>query len=184
MLILDVKDTEVYDGKTEEFQIIPGARLQLEHSLIAMKKWESIWHKPLLKSLEEGTLSLLEYQDYIRCMTINQQQDLRIYRCLTQEQINTVSKYINEPMTATTFSNTDDDKSKKKEIITAELIYWWMTSYRIPWECQKWHLNQLMTLLHIAAIKNQPPKKMSKRDIMNKNRSLNAARRKKLGSAG
>ena len=74
--------------------------------------------------------------------------------------------------------------SGKKQIITSELIYYWMTALNIPFECQRWHLNRLMTLIEVAGIKNQPAKKMSKKDIAAQNRSLNAARRAKMNSRG
>ena len=41
-----------------------------------------------------------------------------------------------------------------------------------------------MTLIRICNIKNQPAKKMSKREIMQRNSALNAARRAKLNSKG
>jgi hypothetical protein len=85
-------------------------------------------------------------------------------------------------MTATTFSNTNTSRSR--EIITSELIYYWMISLNIPMECQKWHLNRLLTLIRVCNVKNTPPKKMSGKEIMNRNAALNAARRKKLNSKG
>ena len=86
-------------------------------------------------------------------------------------------------MTATTF-NDSNKKSGGTEIITSELIYYWMISLNIPFECQKWHLNKLFTLIKVCSIKNQPPKKMSKKDIMSRNAALNAARRKQMNTKG
>ena len=88
-------------------------------------------------------------------------------------------------MTATTFSKRESDKSKiDGEQVTAELIYYWMFTLGIPYECRKWHLNQLITLIKVCSIKNQPPKKMGRNEIMSRNRSLNAARRARLNSKG
>jgi hypothetical protein len=71
-----------------------------------------------------------------------------------------------------------------RQVVTSELIYFWMAQYNIPFECQKWHLSRLMTLIRIASIKNAPEKKMSQRAIMSQNKSLNAARRKAMHTKG
>jgi len=115
-------------------------------------------------------------------MTITQNVDPNVYNSLTNGNIEEINKYIDEPMTATTFS--DNGTSKSREIVTSELIYYWMISLNIPMECQKWHLNRLLTLIRVCNVKNAPPKKMSRRDIMSRNAALNAARRKKLNSKG
>ena len=80
-------------------------------------------------------------------------------------------------MTATFFR---DKKAKpgNKKIITNELIYYYMSAYQIPFSCEKWHFNRLMTLIRICGEKNKDPKKMNKRDILNRNRALNEARKK------
>lgn len=135
--------------------------------------------KPFL-SKEPKTAA--ETIDYIKCMTITQNINPDVYKGLTSKNIDDINKYIDKPMTATTFS--EENKSRSREIITSELIYYWMFSMNIPMECQKWHLNRLLTLIRVCNIKNQPPKKMSRREIMNRNAALNAARRKKLNSRG
>ena len=111
-------------------------------------------------------------------MTITQNVNPIVYNNLTDKNIEDINEYIDKPMTATTF--TSENKSPNREIITSELIYYWMFSLNIPMECQKWHLNRLLTLIRVCNIKNQPPKKMSRREIMSRNAQLNAARRKKL----
>lgn len=115
-------------------------------------------------------------------MTITQNVDPKIYQMLSRENFEAVNKYIESPMSATVVRETTGPKNH--EIVTSELIYYWMISYQIPFECQKWHLNRLLTLIRICGIKNQPPKKQSKKDIMSRNAALNAARRKQLNTKG
>jgi hypothetical protein len=135
--------------------------------------------KPFL-SKEPKTAA--ETIDYIKCMTITQNVNPRVYNSLTNKNIEDINEYIDKPMTATTFSS--ENKVGSREIITSELIYYWMFSLNIPMECQKWHLNRLLTLIRVCNIKNQPPKKMSRREIASRNAQLNTARRKKLNSKG
>lgn len=171
---------ELYDTEKNEFIDIPETVLSLEHSLVSITKWESKWHKPYL-SKDEKTQE--EVVDYIRCMSIGKDVDPKIFNYLSSSDINKILDYIKNPMTATTFSN--KDKKFSREIITNELIYYWMTELNIPFDpCQKWHLNRLFTLIEVCAIKKQPPKKMSKRDIMRRNSALNAQRRAKHGTRG
>lgn len=152
----------------------------MEHSLLSLSKWEMKWHKPYL-SREPKTEE--ENFDYIRCMCLTEPNDPNVFYALTEDNIKSIADYISNPMTATTFHN--QDKRPSREIITNELIYFWMTSFNIPFDpCQKWHLNRLMTLIEVASIKNQPSKKMNKRDILSQNAALNAARRAKYGTRG
>ena len=171
---------EGWDEAKQEF-VEPEYRiLQLEHSLVSLSKWEARWCKAFF-SKEEKTYE--ETLDYIKCMTITQNVNPDVYKYLTRENIAQINKYIEAPMTATCFY---DDKVGKnsREKVTSELIYYWMIALNIPFECQKWHLNRLLTLIKVCNIKNQPPKKMSKREIMSRNAALNAARKKQLNTRG
>ena len=181
MLRLTIPAREFYIEETNEFITTKEQTLQLEHSLVSLSKWESKWCKSFISSREEKTRE--ETIDYIKCMTITQNVDPSVYTYLTQDNINQVLEYINAPMTATYFS---DDKTGKtnREPITSELIYYWMVSLQIPFKCEKWHLNRLITLIRVCNLKNQPPKKMSKRDLMSRNAKLNAARRQKHNTKG
>jgi hypothetical protein len=172
--------TEYYDENKEEF-IYPKVQiLQLEHSLVSLSKWESKWHKPFLS---KERMSDEETTDYIKCMTLTQNVPPMVYGYLTSENIQEVTDYINDPMTATTFSE-DKNGKPNREIVTAEIIDYWMISLNIPFECRKWHLNKLLALIKVCTIKNSPQKKMSQKEAMSQQRALNAARRKKLGTRG
>ena len=171
---------EGWDEKKEEFVEAKTVTLQLEHSLVSLSKWESKWCKPFLST---GDKTSEETLDYIKCMTLTQNVDPDIYSRVTAKNIEDINQYIYAPMTATTFS--EDKRGKtNREIVTAELIYYWMIALNIPFECQKWHLNRLLTLIRVCNVKNAPPKKMSKRELMSRNAALNAARRKQLNTNG
>lgn len=179
MLNIIIPETEYYDENKNEFKTYKEQKLQLEHSLVSISKWESKFHKPFLGKDDKTTPELMYY---IRCMTITQNVPDHVYSRITHKNINEITEYIDDPMTATTFSNINNKPNR--EIITSELIYYWMFSYNIPIECQKWHINRLLTLIRVFNVKQTPPKKMSRREIMSRNAQLNAARRKKLNSKG
>lgn len=181
-IIIPAPVTEDWDEFNEEFIYRPAGKEQtlcLEHSLVSLSKWESKWRKPFLSSEKTDE----EFLDYIKCMTISSNVTNDVYGRLTLENLRAISDYINAPMTATTFS---DDKTKKpnREIVTSELIYYWMVTLNIPFECEKWHIKRLLTLIRVCEIKNNPPKKRSRREIMSRNAALNAARKQQLNTKG
>jgi hypothetical protein len=180
MLKITIPGIEQFDDEKEEFlPLTKEQTLQLEHSLVSLSKWESKWCKPFLSKVEKTDEETI---DYIQCMTLTQHVDQETYHLLTRANKLEITNYIEAPMTATIFSK--DGNSKTKEIITAEIIYYWMISMNIPFECQKWHLNRLLTLINVCNLKNQPPKKLSQREIINRNRALNDTRRKSLNTTG
>ena len=180
MLEIIVPFFEEFDEQHNLFIPHKEQRLTLEHSLVSISKWESKWCKPFLS---KDKMSYEETVDYIRCMTLTKNVDADVYSRLTNGNIRAVEAYIDAPMTATTFSNMEQ-RSNKREIITAELIYYWMIALNIPFECQKWHLNRLLTLIRVCNIKSQNPKKMGRRKTMAQNRSLNAARKRAMNTKG
>ena len=180
MLQITIPAVEQWDEEKQEFVNTKEQTLQLEHSLISLSKWESKWCKAFLTK-EEKTFE--ETLDYIKCMTLTKNVDPNVYNYLTNKNIEEINSYIEAPMTATYFSQ---DKSGRisREQVTAELIYYWMIAFNIPFECQKWHLNRLLTLIKVCNVKNTPPKKRSAKEIMSQNAALNAARRKKFNTKG
>ena len=180
MLQIIVPPIEEWNESKQEFVYLKGCTLQLEHSLVSISKWESKWNKVFLSKREKTTEEVL---DYIRCMTITQNVNPEIYMRLTDENIKQINEYIEAPMTATYFSE-DSTRRTSREQVTSELIYYWMISFNIPLECQKWHLNRLLTLIKVCNIKNQPPKKKNTMEIMSRNAALNEARKKQLNTKG
>lgn len=182
MLQITIPETELFDDVRQEFIYInKPVTLSLEHSLVSISKWESKWKKPYI-SQEEKTAE--ETLDYIRCMTITQNVDPQVYYALSDENLKEIKEYIEDPHTATTFTEIGSPRKKSSEGVTSELVYYWMTAYQIPWEAQKWHFNRLMILIKIASIKNSPEKKMSKSEAFRSQRELNALRRAKSKSKG
>jgi len=184
MLQLTIPPAEFWDEKKEEFVCTKGATLQLEHSLISLSKWESKWCKSFLSPKNQAERTPEEFIDYVRCMTLTQNVDPEVYAHLTRANLDTIHKYINAPMTATHFSSNPSTGSPSRDVKTAEVIYWEMIGLGIPFECQKWHLNRLFTLIEVCVRKSGTRKPMNKRDIMRRNSRLNAARRKKYNTRG
>ena len=180
MLTITIPASEMFNEETNEFIQCKEVTLQLEHSLVSLSKWESKWKKAFLKK-DDKTIE--ETLDYIKCMTITQNVKDETYNRLTRQNIQDINNYIEDPMTATTFNDVNHS-TPSRETTTSELIYYWMIALNIPMECQRWHLNRLLTLIRVCNIKNTPPKKMNKREIMSRNAALNAARRKQLGTTG
>lgn len=175
-----VPTTELYDPKQNIFFEAKGGKFVIEHSLVSISKWESKWHVPFLSDKPKTPEQVI---DYIRCMTITQNVDQSLYTRLDEKTLVAINSYIEDPMTATWFNN-KNDKRPGKEVITAELIYYWMIAFNVPMECQKWHLNRLLTLIRVCDIKQQPAKKMGRNATLNSYRSLNEARRRSLGTRG
>lgn len=181
MIQITIPAVEQYDEAKQEFILTTKEQtLQLEHSLLSLSKWESKWCKAFLTKQEKSAEEIL---DYIKCMTITQNVDPDIYNHLTKENIKQINDYIDAPMTATYFTE-DKGAKNNREQVTSELIYYWMIALNIPFECQKWHLNRLLTLVKVCNIKNQPPKKRSRKEIMSRNAALNAARKQQFNTRG
>lgn len=182
MLTITIPPCKYWDSKREMFVTYPEKpiTLQLEHSLLSLSKWESKWNKPFLSKTDGRTE--VETRDYIRCMTLTQNVDPNLYLMIPESTIKEITAYIQAPMTATTFS--DHQERPSREIITSELIYYWMVALNIPFTCEKWHLNRLMTLIKVCSIKNSPQKKMGANEIRARNRALNESRRKAMHTRG
>lgn len=170
---------EEFDERTNKISSYPAVTLRLEHSLLSISLWESIWHISFFDSekTEEQTMS------YIKCMTLTKDVKDAVYRHLTFDNIREINEYIQNPMTATTIRETPGGHDST-EFVTSELVYYWMIAYNIPVEFERWHINRLIMLIRVCSEKQKPQKKMSRREILERNRALNAARRAKYNSKG
>ena len=175
-----IPQQELFNEETNEFFTVKETNLTLEHSLVSISKWESKWHIPYLSNNEKTPEQVI---DYLRCMTITQNVNPEIYNYIPMDEVVRIKEYIEDPMTATTITK-QEGKGRSRKVLTSELIYFYMFSYNIPVDMEKWHLNRLLMLIDVFNEENKPKKKMSKQQVMSRNASLNAARRAQLNSLG
>lgn len=179
-ITIHVPANSSFDPIRNRFVDTKEATLTFEHSLISISKWESKWHKPFFSQLKKTEDENL---DYLRCMCLTKDVDPNIFYSLTLSNQKELADYIANPMTAKKFRK--QEKKGNPEVITSDLIYFWMSHFNIPFiPCEKWHINRLMALIHIASSKNAPPKKIGKREAASQRSMLNAQRRAKMNSRG
>ena len=181
MLEIIVPGREDWDERTNEFVYEKPTLLRLEHSLLSLSKWESKWHKPWLDTRKPKTRE--EMLDYIRCMTVTQGVDPKVYTRLTRQNMADIKTYMEDPMSATWFNDKKKGRGRGR-VQTAELFYCAMASYGIPFSCEKCNLNRLLTLLRVCGEENSPKQKMTKREEMMQRDALNNARRAKYHTKG
>lgn len=179
MLQLKIKTAEGFDEATSRFVSAEVEVLELEHSLVSLSKWESKWEIPFLGDKPKTNEQVL---DYVIMMFSGTEFSEKLLTKLSDENIREINAYINAKMTATWFR--EEKQQNTGEIVTSELIYYWMIALGIPFECQHWHLNRLLTLIKVCNVKNAPKKKLSRDEAMSRQRDLNAQRRRELHTKG
>ncbi len=182
MLSITLPAVELYDESTNSFSYINGQTVMLEHSLVSISKWESTWKEPFLSDKAKTRAQTV---DYIKCMTITQNVNPILYQNLSKETVDKVQAYMNNSMTATWFSKKENERQTRGRVVTSELIYYWMIESGIPMECQKWHINRLMTLIQVCneerkAADPNNHKKMNPREMARSRSALNAQRKARM----
>jgi len=180
MLRIQVGATDSYDEATSQFVEQGGITLELEHSLVSLSKWEATFEKPFLGNKSKTSEEIFTY---VKCMLISREVPEDLLHKLSEQNFKEINEYIDAKMTATWFSD-QPGAPRTREVITAELIYYWMTVFNIPFECEHWHLNRLFTLIRICNVKQAKPKKMSRAEISARNREINEQRKAQMGTKG
>lgn len=155
---------EVWDNQNQEFRSIGGITVELIHTLYTVSKWEQKYRKPFARFKDISRKELLDYIMNFMCQTpdVNPVDWL----VLTEDDINKIIDYMKDPGCATTIRRVpgqEENGGRRRETMTAEVIYYHMCQFNIPFECEHWHLNRLMLMLDVAAIKSSPPRKMGKK---------------------
>lgn len=180
MLKITIKGGEFWDQEKEEFFYPDEFVLELEHSLVSLSKWEQNLQKPFISSDKSDEEALF----YVECMVLDPNLPPEVLSKLTQQNMDEISDYIMNKMTATFFSDEPSGVSSS-QLITSELIYSWMVTYEVDFQTQYWHLNRLLTLIKVLdRQRSQSSKKTNTADIGRRQRELNAIRRKKYNTPG
>lgn len=156
-----------------------NVRLVLEHSLLSLSKWESKHKKPFLETKAKTGEEMI---DYFQSMIVSppNKEDL-IFR-LSPEQMDQITDYINDSMTAAKVPNLP--KKGSPDTLTSDLIYSWLVALKINWESQHWHLNRLMMLIQILNAQQEAQKPQSKAEVLRDWRKQNAELKEKYGTSG
>lgn len=174
VLDLYIPGKEFWNSELQEFIYTKDITLHLKHSLVSLTRWEQHYKR---RFLDDGPKNEEEYRFYIQCMTLNKDVDPLVYTVLQEDDIKKVTDYLHDSMTATTLPKQNNNHSNSEKL-SSELIYYYMSALNIPFECEKWFLNNLIILISIASIKNNPQEKKSK-PSWSSIRALNAARNAK-----
>lgn len=158
-----------------------GFNLELEHSLVALSRWESKFQKPFL---DETPKTGEEIKEYIKAMAIHPRVPEAAFESLDYYDLKKIQAYMDDSMTATFFHETKQQRPSTK-VITNELIYYWMAAAQFPIQMENWHLRRLFTALRVASVEtNSRDKKMSRAEALAEQRRLNQLRRQQYETGG
>lgn len=180
MLTIDITELEFYDSAKEMFIYTKPLTVRMEHSLMSIAKWESIWEKPYLPTphVVDGMTGKEEEESYIRCMLIGKYTE-HIPSIIHQNYGKLLVEYIQKKHSATTINRRARPGPRSRAVITAEVVYYWMLQFSIPFECERWHFNRLLMLIDVCSVKESEKSKggkMTHRDSMAYMQKLNKER--------
>jgi hypothetical protein len=176
MLTLYIEDGEFYDEVKQQFVVVSGSEVKLEHSLFSISKWEAILEKPFLPNVFTPEKTEEEEKIYAECMIIGKVPSKTLIDMLWLQHRETVLRYISKPHTATTVQRAPASANQPvTKIITSEIIYYQMIAFGIPVEFDKWHFNRLLALIDVFVAKNSK-QKISPAETAAQRAALNAKR--------
>lgn len=160
--------------------------VELEHNLISLSKWESVFKRPYLKNQE---LKAEERLFYYQCMVLN---DVNITELLEANQndpksitqfIEMIDSYINSSLTGTTILQTKASDGNTM-VYTSEVLYAMLAITGLDISAEHWHISRLIMTLNVIGELKAEKKKMPQREIIEQRASLNEERRRKYQSKG
>lgn len=202
MIKITIPKQELWNEVTEEFEYNDEVTLYLEHNLLAISKWEEIHKKRFLNDRQKTAEEII---DYIWCMVYEPKEvDKSLIQKIPLEEMKRIDDYINDPASATKI---DPDikklmargqRHKRPDDMTSEMLYYYISAFRFPPQCETWRLPRLLNLVEIANIKEweKDPKNEKKlrgkkgpafdaalarefTDIRSRNRAIFAAQKEK-----
>lgn len=181
MLEIVIPAQQTFNETTSKFVNFESVTLRLEHSLLSMSKWESIWEVPFFSREKKTAQQVLSYVKLMADAPVSD-DTLSLLRA---SDLNRLNEYLDAKHSATWFSD-EGEKANSTQTVTSELIYYWMTAFSIWIECESWPLPRLMNLIKIAQLKSDTGKKKgrSKTQMLSERASLNAKRRAEQKSKG
>lgn len=177
-LTLELPGEERFDEESSTFISMPPCTLHLTHSLYSVSKWEAVYKRSFLDS-PPNTPEETMY--YVECMSEEPLPGDFMRRLDRNIQVK-IAEYIADGASATHLLD-PPSRGGPKDSMTSELIYWYMSQFNIPYECDKWNLNRLLTLIKLSAAK-QGGSNASASATAAQRAAMNKARRARYNSKG
>lgn len=177
-LTLELPGEERFDEESSTFISMPPCTIHLTHSLYSVSKWESVYKRSFLDNppnTPEETLF------YVECMSEEPLPGDFMRRLDRNVQVK-IAEYISDGASATHLLD-PPSRGGPKDSMTSELIYWYMSQFNIPYECDKWNLNRLLTLIKLSAAK-QGGSNASASATAAQRAAMNKARRARYNTKG